>query len=79
MSEHGVVTKVKCQRRVVPGKEDIYQMMIWKEKDYYTGINIIRYKTISEIEEYLGYMPETVEDMEHLIKEEWNSGHKMDI
>lgn len=79
MNEHGVVTKVECQRRVVPGKGDVYQIVVWKEKDFYTGINIIRYKTISEIEEYLGYMPETVEDMEHLIKEEWNSGHKMEI
>lgn len=79
MNEHGIVTEVKCQKRVRPGKKDVYQIIIWKSKNYYNGINIIRYKTIEEIEAYLGYMPETVEDMEHLIKVEWNSGHKMDI
>lgn len=78
MNKHGVVTNVQCQKRIMPGKGEVYQITVWKEKDMYTGINIIRYKTIEEIEAYLGYMPETVEDMEYLIKKEWNAGHKME-
>ena len=79
MNKHGTVKSVKCQKRIVPGKGEVYQIVVWKEKGPYSGINIIRYKTIEEIEAYLNYMPENVEDMEHLIKEEWNSGHKMEI
>lgn len=78
MNKHGVVTSVQCQKRIIPGKGEVYQIIVWKVKDQYNGINIIRYKTIEEIEAYLGYMPETVEDMEYLIKKEWNSGHKLE-
>lgn len=79
MNEHGVVTKVKCSKRRDPRKGEIYEIIVWKEKDMYNGINIIRYKTIEEIEAYLGYMPETIEDMEALIKREWNAGHKLEL
>ena len=78
MNKHGVVTSVQCRKRIIPGKGEVYQIIVWKVKDHYNGINIIRYKTIEEIEAYLGYMPETVEDMEYLIKKEWNSGHKLE-
>ena len=78
MNEHGAVKTVQCQKRIIPGKGEVYQIIVWKVKDAYNAINIIRYKTIEEIEAYLGYMPETVEDMEYLIKKEWNSGHKLE-
>lgn len=73
MNEHELVTTVRCKKMIVPGKDEHYQIIFCKEDDAIT-----RYKTIEEIEAYLDYMPETVEDMEYLLKKEWNSGHKME-
>lgn len=59
---------------VVPDKGEFYQIIFCKEDDAFT-----RYKTIEQIEAYLNYMPETVEDMEYLLKNKWNAGHQMEI
>lgn len=73
MNEHEIIRRVVCRKITMPEKGEVFQITFCKEKDIFT-----RYKTIEEIEVYLAYMPETIEDMEYLIKKEWNSGHKME-